>query len=164
MRQAQVIYYSHTGNTARVANAIAETLAVPIEEITESKPRGGWLTFVLSGFAAAFKKSAPINPVSQQAKDAEMIILGSPVWAQNMATPIRTYLRKHADKPKIQAVFCTVGGFGGEDAMRRITAEIGHDMDATLIITQEDFESGLWTEKVTRFADAIRAAGLIPAA
>ena len=50
-----VVYYSRTGNTRFVAEAIAQSLEADIEEIKDGKNRMGVFGFLRRGYEAIFK-------------------------------------------------------------------------------------------------------------
>ena len=50
-----VVYYSRTGNTKFVAEAIAQSLEADIEEIKDKKNRMGVFGFLRCGYEAIFK-------------------------------------------------------------------------------------------------------------
>ena len=86
MSRSLVVFYSWTGNTGKVARALAETLSAELEEIREVKPRGGLFAFLRSGMEASRKRPAPIVRCSRNLADYDLVILGSPVWAASMAS------------------------------------------------------------------------------
>ncbi|HUV55174.1 MAG TPA: hypothetical protein VMW03_08230 [Candidatus Krumholzibacteriaceae bacterium] len=59
-----VVYYTRTGNTRLVAQAIADRLGADAEEITEPNGRGGPIRFLQSAFESRGKKTPTINPAA----------------------------------------------------------------------------------------------------
>ena len=43
----------------------------------------------------------------------DLIILGTPVWAHNMCSPMRSYITAQKERFRAIAVLCTQGGSGG---------------------------------------------------
>lgn len=77
-----VVYYSQTGNTKLVAEAIAESLNADIEEISDEKDRAGVFGFLRSGYEAIFKKLTETQqPIKHKPEEYDLTIIGSPVWA-----------------------------------------------------------------------------------
>ena len=56
-----VVYYSRTGNTRFVAEAVAQSLKADIEEIRDRKNRMGIFGFLRCGYEAIFKKLTDIE-------------------------------------------------------------------------------------------------------
>jgi len=151
-----VAYYSWTGNTAKVARLIAETLSADVEEIHEATPRGGLLAFPAAVVASVLKKSSPIMPATKNVADYDVVLLGCPVWASNMATPMRTYIMRENPGIRHMAFFCTLGGSGGKAALARMAALCGRTSLADLIVEQPALASGIWRELTENFARQIQ--------
>jgi len=50
----------------------------------------------------------------------DLVIVGTPVWASNVSTPVRTYLSQNRGLLPRVAFFCTMGGRGSERALRKM--------------------------------------------
>jgi len=57
-----VVFYSLTGKTKLVAQTIAEALQVDLVEVEEVKPKRGFATYFIGGFAATNNKGSKISP------------------------------------------------------------------------------------------------------
>jgi flavodoxin len=152
MTRYLVAYYSWTGNTAKVANAIAQALSADIAEIHDLKPRGGLFAFAAATLASVLQRSSPIVAPTKKVTDYDVVILGCPVWASNMATPMRTYIMQEKSGIKRVALFCTLGGSGGKVALANMTALCGHTALADLIVDQPALASGTWRDLTKNFA------------
>lgn len=157
MPQYLVVYYSWTGKTAKVANLIAETLCADIEEIRDLKPRDGPFAFAATAFGAVLKRSTPISSPTRNMADFDVVILGCPVWASNMATPMRAYIIRESPRIKKVAVFCTLGGNGGKTALAEMAALCGRPPLAELMVEQSAIASGAWRGLAESFARQIQA-------
>jgi flavodoxin len=151
-----VAYYSWTGNTAKVANLIAATLSADIEEIHDVKPRGGPFAFAAAVVASVLKRSAPILQPTKSVADYDVVILGCPVWASNMATPMRTYIMRENPRIKQVGLFCTLGGSGGKAALAQMAALCGRTSLADLIVEQPALASGTWRGVTENFARQVQ--------
>lgn len=151
-----VAYYSWTGNTAKVGNLIAQCLSADIEKIQEVDHRRGFLAFPAAVVASLQKRSAPIQPRTKHVADYDVVILGSPVWASNMATPMRTFILQENPNIKQVAFFCTLGGSGGKAALESMAQLCGHSSVADLIVDGTALVSGAWQELTANFALQIR--------
>jgi flavodoxin len=157
MTKYLVAYYSWTGNTAKVAKVLAEKLSADIEQIQDVKLRGGPFAFASSAFASVFHMSAPIMAATKDVANYDIVILGSPVWGANMATPVRTYIMR--EKPRIKQVglFCTLGGSGGKAVLARMAALCGRTSLADLVIDQPALASDSWRGLAENFAQQVRS-------
>ena len=109
--KALVLFYSRTGNTRRIAEEIAETINADIEELRDRKERKGILGFMLSGMDARLKRKANLKEIINNPALYDVVILGTPTWANTISTPIRTYIQHNSNSFEKVAFFVT-SGFG----------------------------------------------------
>ena len=83
-----VVYFSRGELTRIIAHAIAEQLQSTTTEITEPQSRKGFLGFFRSISEAKSRKIVKINPINVNLSDYDLIVVGTPVWAAAMASPI----------------------------------------------------------------------------
>ena len=158
MNRCLVVFYSWTGHTGKVARGLAEKLSADLEEIREVRPRGGLFAFLRSGMEASRKQSAPVLRSSRNLADYDLIILGSPVWAASMASPVRGFIEQERGAIRDVALFCTLSGSGGEAALGAMAELCGRPPVATLQVTAGALKSGSWRDEVDRFAGRLIAA------
>ncbi|MBB6067489.1 flavodoxin family protein [Methanococcus maripaludis] len=106
-----VIYYSLFENTEYVANLISENTGadlLKIETVTEI-PKKGLAMFLELGRFLLFRKMPEIKEISVNLDEYDTIFIGTPVWAGNMAAPLKTFFSKYKFDGKKVAVFCTAG-------------------------------------------------------
>jgi flavodoxin len=106
--KALVVYYSRSGVTRKVASELAEILSADVEEIVDAKGRSGPLGFVISCKDAVRQKVAKIEPTRHDPGDYDVVLVGTPVWANTMACAVRTWLGDHGEKIRHLACFCTM--------------------------------------------------------
>jgi flavodoxin len=104
-----VVYYSRTGNTKYVAEKIAENLAADTCEVIDKKSRKGRLGFVRGGYESIRKKLTEIE-LSKTVDNYDLLIIGSPVWANGIAPAIRTFINQNNLSNKKIASFVTLKG------------------------------------------------------
>jgi flavodoxin len=151
-----VAYYSLTGNTEKVAKAIAEALSADLEPIRDANLRVGGGGNIRSGFEAFLKFTPPILPGAKSVADYGLVIVGCPVWGQNMASPMRAYLKRERGKIRRLAVFCTQEGSGGERVLRQMAALVGVEPISNLVASAQDIRSGQCRTVAKRFAEQVR--------
>ena len=121
-----VVYYSMSGNTAFTARKIAEELGAELIEIRPVKqyPDRGIRKFLYGGKSAVMGDTPPLLPYEFSAEKYDHIIFGFPVWAGNIAPPLRTFIRDHADelKGKTISAFACQSGSGAEKAFVKTAA------------------------------------------
>ena len=150
-----VAYYSRTENTKRVAEALAATLNADIEAIVSDTKGKGMGRLAMQAF---LRVRAKIAQTTNDAASYDMVVIGSPVWAGKMSSPIRTYLAQNQDKFTSVAFFCTHGQPGSEGSAKMLESMetlSGKKAAAVFDVAANDVESGAYVEKAKRFAAAL---------
>jgi flavodoxin len=155
--QALVVFYSRTGHTKKVGEELAKALSGDVEEIVDTTNRAGPIGFLISGREASGKKLAKLQPVKKDPATYDIVVIGTPVWASNMSSPVRTYITENKAKFKNVAFFCTEGSKGAETAFAEMEEIIGKKPKTTLTVTVADLKSGSDADKVKKFAGEIKA-------
>ena len=74
-------------------------------------------------------------PYSFDASAYDRIVFGFPVWASNIAPPIRTFVKENRLEGKRIAAFACQGGSGAEKALGKLKAALGIEgFEAELIL------------------------------
>jgi len=146
-----VVYYSRTGNTRRLAEAIARQLHCDVEEIRETRERFGVIEFIKSCFEALRGHHAPIETVQHDPRSYDLIIIGTPVWAASVSTPMRSYLASHKASLPDVAFFCTMGQQGSKSAFADMQKIVGTPPRACCAVTASEVAAGAMQPYVTRF-------------
>lgn len=156
MSRILVAYYSWTGVTAKLARAIADGLAADLEEIREIKSRRMPLGAFRGVFEVLTKRRPALASQQKNAADYDLVVLGFPVWAATMASPMRSYAIGEGARAKAIAAFCTLGGSGGEDAMTKLQAALGRKLEAQLIVDAAALKSGDWKAQADAFVRGLK--------
>mgnify|MGYP001597610113 CR=1 FL=1 len=120
-----VVYYSLTGKTRLVAQAIAEALNATLVEIKETKPRKlGFSVYLLGGFLAVTNRGSKINPIDVGLSQYERVFIGSPIWGSRPAPAINSFIYQTNFEGRSIIPFFTMGGVNSEKALANITAKI----------------------------------------
>ena len=147
-----VVYYSRTGRTAKAAEAIAAVLVADLEPIHDVTPRVGGFGYLKSAIMALRERPSAILPPLRDPADYELVVLGCPVWAGKMATPMRAYIERNRAGIHRLALFCTLGGSGGEATLSMMEQRCGLNAAATLQLDDTDFASSTWRVGAEAFA------------
>lgn len=151
-----VVFYSRSGTTRRIAEALSATLKCDLEEITEPRPRTGFPGYIRSLLEAGRKRPSTILPKKHEVSSYDLVVIGTPVWAWSLSSPVRAYLMATASQlPKV-AFFCSLGGSGSESAFAQMTAIVGKEPCAVCAITQREALSGGYSDRLSAFAKALK--------
>ena len=120
-----VVYYSLTGKTRLVAQAIAEALNATLLEITETKTRRrGPSLYAIGGFEAKMNKRSKISPIDVDPKKYDRVFIGSPIWNSRPVPAINAFIYKTNFADRSVTPFFTMAGDNSERAVANISAKI----------------------------------------
>ena len=156
-RKVLVAYYSRTGNTKRIARAIATALEADIEEIHDPTERSGVLGYLRSGLEASAGVLVALEHPRRDPADYDVVVVGTPVWAMSLSSPVRTYLWHERERLPAVAFFATLGGMGAERAFDQMKTAAGRTPIAALAVRESVAQRGAPRDEVARFAEAVLA-------
>lgn len=154
MKPVLVVYFSRTGYTQRVAERIARATGADCEPIKERSARTGLLGYWRSAREALRKSAVEIEPATASPRDYALVVLGTPVWAGNMSSPMRAYIAQHKPEFGRVALFCTQGGSGGEKVLRAMAESCGRSPVATACFNDSEIDRDLQSVKLRFFMAA----------
>jgi flavodoxin len=150
-----VVYYSRDGSTRKVAEELKGLLSADVEEITEPKGRGGPMGWIRSGQEGAKGTVVPINPTKTDPSAYDVVIIGTPIWAWNVSSPIRSYMvEAKAKLPKV-AFYCCMDSKPGE-TLGVMETLAGKAPVAKAEFISKEVKEGVFKEKAKAFAESIR--------
>lgn len=158
IRRALVACYSMTGNTRRLAGEIRAGLGdeAELEMIHEPHERHGAIGILRALFDAITRRKPPVLPVHCLPEHYDLLILGGPIWAGRIASPVRTYaLQLGATAPRV-AFFCTEGGKGAESAFAELEQLCRRAPRATLVVDHEHLPPEKHRESLAHFVSTVR--------
>lgn len=134
-----IVYYSLDGNTDYAAQRIAKKIKADLLRLETVKPYRRGMGKFLSGGRSAMRKEKPaLQKYDVDLNQYDRIVLGFPVWASNVAPPMRTFVTENRARlrRKELAVFLCQGGRGAEKALEKLKRTIGvasFDLEAVFI-------------------------------
>ena len=151
-----VVYYSRSGTTARIGRELTNALGADAEMIRDTRSRAGFFGWMRSGYEATMKVRPAIQPIEKDPEDYDVVVLGTPVWAGTMSSPMRTYISQNRDKFKSVAFFCTQGGADEQKAFDDMSDLCGMTPVATLSLQHDVVVKGRYRDKLEEFAESVR--------
>ncbi len=152
-----VTWYSRTGNTRAVGEAIARELGADSEEIIDLKKRTGLppIRWLAAGRDAMRKRTTDIKFVkSPEAYD--LVIVGTPIWAGNIAPAVRTYLGGQRLGGKRLACFYTGGSPSQRIPQDMAALAPGAEAAGSLGVTDKEVKAGAHLDRVRAFCAGLR--------
>lgn len=151
MSTTLVIYYSRSGTTAKLAEAIARGTGADTERITDTVERSGFFGFMRSLRDAIRKAGSPLTPPSVDPSSYQLVIIGTPDWGQSVAAPTRTFLSSQKGRLKNVAFFLTDGTSDHEQVFADMADLLGIKPIATLGIPRADVVHDDFQARVDEF-------------
>lgn len=147
-----VVFYSRTGTTKKAGEMIVQKLDADTEEIKDTIDRSGARGYLISGRDAMKKRLTKLEPVKFNPRDYDLVIIGTPVWAWNVSTPVRTYLIEQRNNFSGQAAFfCTMGGSGDKNTFLEMENITGKKPKGTLALRTAEVAKNNFEEKTEAF-------------
>ena len=130
-----VLYYSRSGNTKAVAETIAATLKADIEDIVCGTDYSGALGFMKGGRDAMTGESAPIQPLTHNPSNYDLVVLCQPVWAFAPVPPVNTLTATGVFNGRKVALAATYVGSGAERCLDKTAAR----MPGAVVVARASF-------------------------
>jgi flavodoxin len=154
--KALVVFYSRTGATREVAEALAESLNCDSEELIDTKKRSGPLGYVSAGKDAKAKKLTKLTDIKRDPALYDLVILGTPIWAGTLSSAIRTYIANNKSKFKRVAFFCTHGGSESQQLFAEMEALCERRPVSILALQEKEVKTGTYQGKIRPFVDGLQ--------
>ena len=119
-----VLYYSQTGNTGAVAEAIAERLGADKEEVISITPYDGDFQATIDRCMKEREEGTlpEVEPLKANLADYDVIFLGYPIWFGTYAPPMAAMIKAIDLTGKKVVPFCTFGSGGLDSSIRDLKA------------------------------------------
>ncbi len=153
-----IVYYSRSGVTEKLALAIKDEMEAELIDIQESKSRSG-LTGCLKASWESFAERLPdIDNTEDETRynisEYDIVIIGTPIWAGNMSSPVRSFIAKYRDDFQRVAFFCTFGVSGAENAFNNMEILTGRVPEGKLSLRKKEVQSDNVSEKIRSFLNS----------
>jgi flavodoxin len=151
-----VVYYSRTGNTAKVAELLADELQGDIEEIVDTKNRSGFFGYLGAAWDMIWKVEADIEPLESTPAHYDLVVIGTPIWSWAVAAPVRAFLDELAGRAKRAAFFCT-GDNGESKVLVQMTDLFGKKPVEVCHIRETSVADGSYVSVARGFAAKLKS-------
>lgn len=158
MGDTLVVFYSRTGTTRKAAEALAQAGGWDLAEIQDEATLAGRRGPLRSVIEAVFGREPKVQYFGHDPGLYDLVIIATPVWASNIASPVRSFLTQYRARMKRVSFLCTLGGSGAETARKRFAAACGKVPLDSLALTSAEMQSGSHAGRIESFARRLRAA------
>lgn len=155
MGKILVVSYSLGGTTRIVADELVRLLSANSYGIVEARRRKGFVDYLLAGFES-LAKGVPTIVDSCEPSAYDMVVLGTPVWAGSMASPMRSFLLAHRREFNRVACFCTMSERGANNTLREMKVLARAESAPTFSVREADVSNGSYLPDLENFANSLR--------
>lgn len=118
-----IVYYSRSGKAEIIAKDLRDKLGCDIDKIEYADKKR--VSFVGALFEVFGKKTKNIKGAEHSPGNYDKIIFITPVWANAMSTPIRSYISEYKANIKSYSLIATCGSSGIEEIAKEAVNIIG---------------------------------------
>ena len=97
-----------------------------------------------------------IREIKANLKDYDLVIIGTPIWAFTVATPIRSLILQEKDNFSKLAFFCTKGGEGEQKVFAHMKELTTKEPLATLSLLSKEVVKEEISEKLNNFVQTVK--------
>ena len=157
-----VVYYSLEGNTEYAAQKIAEITGAELLRLEPVKeyPATGFRKFFWGGKSAVMGEAPDLEPYTFHSEEYDCVIIGFPVWAGNVAPPLRTFAKENREalSGKRLYAFACQGGSGAEKALKKLALCLGTESFAGTLVLEDpkDRPGGEKDRKIEEFREILK--------
>jgi flavodoxin len=154
--QAIIVYFSRSGYTRRVAEQIARRLNADLIPIAEISSRIGWIGYVKSLIEVTGRLKPNIKVPSFDPSQHRLVVIGTPIWAWRLSSPVRTFINRCQWTSCKVAFFCTMGGSGAEGVFEEMKLRVGGKPVATMALKDADIDANHIDKQLDEFCQTLQ--------
>jgi flavodoxin len=137
-----IIYFSRTGTTRLLAEAIARATHGDLEELREGRSRRGVIGWLRSGYEGTHHRATEPLALQHDLGAYDLIFIGSPTWNQGLSSPVRGFLQRSRGRLANVALFATCAGHGSGAVLAQMAELLPEPPLATLGMLENDVRHG----------------------
>ncbi|MEZ0536670.1 flavodoxin family protein [Caldicellulosiruptoraceae bacterium PP1] len=142
MKNTLIVYYSLTGNSEKIANYLSTLIDSDTERIQDLTNRKGIIAFLRSGYEALYKKCPNIKKLNADVKNYENVFVITPIWAGNIASPVRTFLVENINSIKNLTLIFTQASNEPIDINKVYSKDFNKKLKSYYLIPKQKVVSG----------------------
>lgn len=156
MQKILIVYYSRTGTTRTLAEALAERLNADVVEIRCDRYKGGIFRYLRAGYDSVKGNLPAIEMPETDLMAYDLVLLGGPIWTSYPALPLRAFLAAKPALPARVGLFLTSGGHSPQEkAIAETEPLLNAPLVASLAIQEKDVKEGNFSDAMARFAEEL---------
>lgn len=158
MKSVLVVCYSYSGVSRRAAQLLASHLGWPLGEVLEQRSRAGFGGDLRCVLDSLLRRRPAIRYEGPEPADFDAVVVVSPIWAMQMAGPMRSFLAEYAGRMKCVAQVTTMSAAGAANAVAEATRLLHRAPVLSVGLMARELEVGAGTTRLLAFGEALAAA------
>jgi len=158
MSNILVVVYSHTGTSRRVAEFLCSQQGWQMGEIVDARPRSGVFGTLRCLAESLFRLRPDIHYNGPLPRDFDAVVLVSPIWALQLAGPMRSFVARRRDHLPRVAVVSVMGGQGAPNAEAEVAKLTGRSPLLSTALTMREVDDGSFAPRLQAFGAAVKSA------
>ncbi len=157
-----IIYHSYSGNTRSVAENVHAAFGGDLVEVKLTRDYSRLTAYTLGCYRAMKGMCDPIEPETVDVAAADVIVIGTPVWAGRATPAINAAVAAlEGCRGKTAVIFATCGKDGGETLpiIKNALASKGVTVRSEFVFDRHAITD---RDRISAMISAIQAAGSIP--
>lgn len=150
-----VVFYSRTGNTSVVASKLVALLRADTDRILPRQSYEGGLGALKAVFHSLTDRRIAIDAPKTAPGGYDLVVIGGPVWAGRIASPVKSYLRAFGGSINRIAFFVTAGAPSSRQAFSQMETLVGKPPAATLLVSAKDLARGDYDRLAREFVERL---------
>ena len=155
-----VVYFTRTGQTARIAKEIAKRCDAHLDTINLQQQGASWVSALRYHWQALVQAEPPIQKPARNPANYDLIVVGVPVSRTGMAPPVRSYVRQYANRIQRVAFFCAEGAGVDERGFAALSKLCGKPPVATFAVARKRLPTIASRKQLIDFVETIRGEAL----
>ncbi len=153
---AIVIYYSRTGNSRVLAEAVAHALDCPVQALTVDAYGTPLLWYYFASRDALKGRTPELTSAPIDLSQIRTLVLIGPVWAGNPAPPLVSFVTSQMELPEKIGLFLTSGDPKFLSApIEKFRYHLGRELDAAMTVGSRDPNTLTMQSKIAEFVDTL---------
>jgi flavodoxin len=154
MGKVLIVFYSYTGTSRLIAEALSAFYGWPVGEVRDQTAGRSYLRSVLDSL---LRRRPPVHYAGPPPQGFDCLVLVSPIWVGRLAGPMRSFVSTLGVFPPQVAVISAMGGGGAVEAERELGRLLGHPPLLTTACVEREVRDGSYSARLKTFADAVQS-------
>ena len=150
-----VVYYSRTGNTRRVAEALASALDAQVDALVDVRDRRGLLGYLSASVSGILGQRTSLRGELHDPSVFDLVVIGTPLWNGGVSAAVRSYLSSYWSRLPEVAFFATCSTTDCARAFDQMKQLADRDPEGLLRVTEAQLRSGSYETAANAFAERL---------